>query len=121
MNNKIKWIEHEEKKILYLDFSNSSEEESTSIWNDAESDILNYNGELPLLVLVNVENVKYNNATQNAYRQVRDKSKNVKQKWVVVGASTSIKVMIKILCIFVKDDIVFTDSVDAAKDLLVIN
>jgi hypothetical protein len=118
MNNRINWITHNDKKILFLNFSDSTVEESTKIWVDVESDILNYKGALPLLMLLDVKNVKYDMGTQNAYRKVRDASKNIPQKWAIVNASTATMVMIKIICLFVKDNIIFTDTIDSAKDKL---
>lgn len=118
MNDRIKWLNNNNKKILFLDFSDSTAEESTRIWTDVESEMVNYNGSQPLLVLLNVKNVKYNSKTQNAYRGVRQRSKTVPQKWAIVNASTATKVMIKILCVFIKDNISFTDSIEEAKETL---
>ena len=108
-----------EKKILYLDFSNSTVEISTKIWIDAEKDFINYSSIQPLLVLINVKNLKYNEETKNTYRRVRNLSKNIKQKWVIIGATITIQVMIKIITLFTDDNIFFTDTLEKAKEWLI--
>lgn len=118
MNNRVKWIDHNNKKILYLDFSNTSAGESAKIWLDSDQYIADYNDSGPLLMLTNVANMQYDEKDKEAFRQVRNKYKTLNQKRAVVGATGGIKIMIKLISIFNKNTY-FSETDDEAKNWLI--
>jgi len=119
MHDRVKWLEHKGKKILYANYSNLKEKEVLEVYEAKKEEALKYASSTneALLVLSNTENVQVTKRTKDGYRKLRAATKDISIFSAVIGADINVELTIKILSIFHKK-IHFAKNLDEAKEWL---
>ena len=103
--NKIKWIEHNNKKILYVDYSSITDENETfKIYDSLKEEIIKAasSSTEPILIISNVEKTLVNENTEREYAKHRMITKKYNIYSAVIGASGKIRSAVKILSVYDK-------------------
>ena len=120
MSNRIKWIHHKGKRIVYLDYTNLSsnnEKEFIKVLDEAKNFILGAGDNLLILV-----DVRDSFGNSNIVKRMKEDGKLEKPfvlKEAVVGITRLKEVLLKGINLFSKIDIHPFRTIDEAKDWLV--
>ncbi len=115
---RVKFIRHQEKEILFLDFSNSGIEEVLKTIEDAKR-VMRARPEQSLLTLTDVTNARFNEAVGDGMKQLTDHNRNSVKASAVVGVTGLQKIIFGAIVAFSKRNIESFDDVEQAKQWLV--
>lgn len=122
LNERIQWIEHKGKKILYVDQTNIREEDKAiQLVEEVEAEILKQPKGRKVLTLFNATNSLVTTAVTERSKQLVaniNKSGIPSGPSAIVGSSGFQKAVVQMLQFFMKDLHLF-DTVEEAKDWLV--
>ena len=119
-NNRIRWIEHKEKEILYIDYSNFPNTDVTINTILEVNDYVKKLGKYDLLMLVDVR--KSYADEKIVVEALKNNALTVKpyvKKVAVVGVSRTQEVILTVVNMFSSLGIKPFDNVDDAKDWLI--
>ncbi|MHA1969480.1 MAG: hypothetical protein ACW964_16995 [Candidatus Hodarchaeales archaeon] len=120
ITNRIRWIEHKEQTILYLDYSNFSNTDETINTIQEVNDYIKKLGKYELLLLVDVRNSYANEKIiVNALKQNATIVKPYVKKATVVGVTYSQQVILTVVNMFSSLGLKPFDTIDEAKDWLI--
>jgi hypothetical protein len=120
ITNRIRWIEHREKPILYIDYSNFLNTDETIKAILEVNDYVKTLGEYELLMLVDVRNSHVNEKiVVNALKNNALTVKPYVKKAAVVGVTTTQEVILTVVNMFSSLGIKPFDTIDDAKDWLI--
>jgi len=114
----MKWIEHKDKKILYLDYSNLKGDE----YQNASKEIGDYItklGEDNLLVLANVSGNYFSMGNMKDSRKIGNMIKPYIKKNAIIGITKNQEIFIKSMALFSGLKIKPFDDIDDGKDWLI--
>ncbi len=116
---RVRFIEHKGKKILYIDFSNCSEEESLDVIEQGKKEVKSQ-PENSLLTLTNVNKTKYNSKVVGAFREFTKGNKPYVRAAAIIGLSKIKKMIFKAVKEFSQRPLQEFSDEEKAKDWLVI-
>lgn len=120
MTDRVSWIEHKGKKILYVDYSNATAEETLPAIESQKSLIMTQDKH-SVLNLINVTNTGYNKQSWSEMRQAaKDTGRNTKAV-AMIGVVDLKKFFFKVVKMVTKggDKIRDFNNIEEAKDWLV--
>ena len=120
ITSRIRWIEHKEKPILYIDYSHFLDTDETIKAILEVNDFIKKLGEYELLMLVDVRNSYANEKI--IVKALKNNALIVKpyvKKVAVVGVTTTQEVILTVVNMFSSLGIKPFDTVDDAKDWLI--
>ena len=117
---RVKFIKHEEKDILFLDFSNTRTEEVLKIIEDAKR-VISTKPMNSLLTLTDVTNACFNDEVGDGMKQFSAHNKPYVKAVAVVGITGLRKIIFGAVVAFSKRNIESFDDVEQAKRWLVDN
>ncbi len=91
---RVRFVEHKGKKILYIDFSNCSEEEALAVIEGGKKQVRSQ-PEKSLLTLTNVNQAKYNSKVVEAFREFTKGNKPYVRAAAITGLSKIKKMIFK--------------------------
>ncbi len=115
---RVKFIRHQEKDILFLDFSNSGVEEVLKTIEDAKR-VMRARPERSLLTLSDVTNARFNEAVGKGMKQLTDHSRTSVKASAIVGVTGLQKIIFGAVAAFSKRNIESFDDVELAKHWLI--
>ena len=118
MADRIRWIEHKGKSILFLDYSDLHGDEYIKTIKETEDFIINL-GNYDLLVLNDITNSYADKFSYEAGKETAEKIKPYVRKDAIVGLTTVKETLLKVIGMF--SDLVIKpfDTIEEAKDWLV--
>ena len=120
-NNRIRWIEHKEKEILYIDYSNFPNTDVTVDTILEVNDYIKKFGKHEILMLVDVRKSQANEKiVVEALKQSAMIVKPYVKKSAVVGVTRTQDVILTIVNMFSSLGIKPFDNIDDAKDWLIL-
>jgi hypothetical protein len=117
---RVKFIRHQEKEILFLDFSNSKTEEVLKIIEDAKR-VISAKPENSLLTLTDVTNARFNEEVGEGMKQFTAHNKPYVKAAAVVGITGLKRIIFGAVMAFSKRNLQSFDDVEQAKHWLVNN
>lgn len=118
MSKRIYPIFHENKKIIYSDWTNlKTPEQAIEVMNET-SDFIVQNGQKGLLEIVDVTGSFATQDTLKALKEINNKVKGYSKKKAMVGLSKSQRIILNTINIFSGTTIQGFDDIEAAKDWL---
>lgn len=120
MNERIQWIEHKGKKIIYLDYKNlnsRNKEEFIKVLDAAKEFVLSAGNNI--LLLVDIRNSFGDRDIVNRMKQDGKEEKPYIKKEAVVGITGVKEVLLKAINLFTNLGIKPFNSLEEAKDWLV--
>lgn len=117
---RVKFIKHEEKDILFLDFSNTRTDEVLKIIEDAKR-VISTKPMNSLLTLTDVTNARFNDEVGDGIKQFSAHNKPYVKAAAVVGITGLKKIIFGAVRAFSKRNIESFDDVEQAKRWLVEN
>jgi len=117
---RVKFIKHEEKDILFLDFSNTRTDEVLKIIEDAKR-VISTKPMNSLLTLTDVTNARFNDEVGDGMKQFSAHNKPYVKAAAVVGITGLKKIIFGAVVAFSKRNIESFDDVEQAKRWLVDN
>ena len=119
-NNRIRWIKHKEKQILYIDYSNFLNTDETIKTILEVNDFIKKLGKYELLLLVDVR--KSNADEKIIVEALKNSALIIKpyiKKAAVVGVTTMQQIILTVVNVFSGLGIKPIDTIDEAKDWLI--
>jgi len=119
-NNRIRWIEHKEKQILYIDYSNFLNTDETIKTILEVNDFIKRLGKYELLLLVDVR--KSNADEKIIVEALKNSALIIKpyiKKAAVVGVTTMQQIILTVVNVFSGLGIKPIDTIDEAKDWII--
>ncbi len=117
---RVKFIKHEEKDILFLDFSNTRTDEVLKIIEDAKR-VISTKPMNSLLTLTDVTNARFNDEVNDGMKQFSAHNKPYVKAAAVVGITGLKKILFGAVMAFSKRNIVSFDNAEQAKRWLADN
>jgi hypothetical protein len=117
---RVKFIRHQEKEILFLDFSNSGTEEVLKIIEDAKR-VISTKPENSLLTLTDVTNARFNEEVGEGMKQFTAHNKPYVKAAAVVGITGLKRVIFGAVMAFSKRNLQSFDDMEQAKHWLINN
>ena len=118
MNDRIKWIEHKGKQILFTDFSDLKGEECINKTKEFEDFVVNH-GKHELLVYVDARNSDLDDIGFEIGRKVAKMVKPYIKKEAVIGVTKGRETLLTLINVFSDIGIKPFDSMEEAIDWLV--
>jgi len=115
--DRVKFIKHQEKEILFLDFSNSQTAEVLKIIEDAKQ-VIRTRPQNSLLTLTDVTNARFNEAVGEGMKQFTAHNKPYVKAAAVVGITGLKRIIFGAVMAFSKRKIESFDDVEQAKQWL---
>jgi len=117
---RVKFIRHQERDILFLDFSNSQTDEVLKIIEDAKN-VIRTRPVNSLLTLTDVTNARFNEAVGEGMKHFTAHNKPYVKASAVVGITGLKKIIFGAVMAFSRRKIESFDDVEQAKQWLVNN
>ncbi len=117
---RVKFIKHEEKDILFLDFSNTRTDEVLKIIEDAKQ-VISTKPMNSLLTLTDVTNARFNDEVGDGMKRFSAHNKPYVKAAAVVGITGLKKIIFGAVMAFSKRNIESFDNVEEAKRWLAAN
>jgi hypothetical protein len=117
---RVKFIKHEEKEILFLDFSNTGTDEVLKIIEDAKR-VISAKPMNSLLTLTDVTNARFNDEVGDGMKQFSAHNRPYVKAAAVVGITGLKKIIFGAVMAFSKRNIESFDDVEQAKRWLAAN
>ncbi len=118
--DRVKFIKHEEKDILFLDFSNTRTDEVLKIIEDAKR-VISTKPENSLLTLTDVTNARFNEEVGDGMKQFSAHNKPYVKAAAVVGITGLKKIIFGAVMAFSKRNLESFDDAEQAKRWLADN
>lgn len=114
MSDRVSWIEHKGVKILYADYSGTSEEEFIKVVDEFENELAK---QPPgsVVTLTNVTNTVITNKLRARLREMTERTGGISRKAAAVGI-TGFK---RAIAVLLRRDLYYAVSLEEAKDWLV--
>lgn len=122
MDNRVQWIEHRGKKILFCGYSNQDEEEYIQALAEAETEVLKQEPGTLILMLIDTTGSLI---TSQITRRARELAVAARKRGIpssptaIVGVSGAAQRAILAAMQFLRPDLHSAESIAAAKDWLV--
>jgi hypothetical protein len=117
---RVKFIKHEEKEILFLDFSNTRTDEVLKIIEDAKR-VISAKPMNSLLTLTDVTNARFNDEVGDGMKQFSAHNRPYVKAAAVVGITGLKKIIFGAVMAFSKRNIESFEDVEQAKRWLAAN
>lgn len=117
---RVRFIKHQEKDILFLDFSNTEADEVLKIIEDAKR-VIGTKPENSLLTLTDVTNARFNEEVGNGMKQFTAYNKPYVKAAAVVGITGLKRIIFGAVMAFSKRNLEPFDDVEQAKRWLIDN
>ena len=117
---RVRFIKHQEKDILFLDFSNTEADEVLKIIEDAKR-VIGTKPENSLLTLTDVTNARFNEEEGNGMKQFTAYNKPYVKAAAVVGITGLKRIIFGAVMAFSKRNLEPFDDVEQAKRWLIDN
>jgi hypothetical protein len=113
MSDRVSWIEHKGVKILYADYSGTSEEEFVQVVDEFENELAK---QTPgsVVTLTNVTNTVITNELRTRLRELTERTRGISRKAAAVGI-TGFK---RAIAVLLRRDLYYATSLEEAKDWL---
>lgn len=111
---RVKFITHQDREILYLDFSNSKADEVLKIIEDAK-EVIRTKPEKSILTLTDVTNARFNDEVGASMKQFAAHNKPYVRAGAVVGITGLKKIIFGAVMAFSKRNLESFDDIEAAK------
>ena len=118
--DRVKFITHQEKEILFLDFSNSQAHEIIKIIEDAKR-VISAKPQNSLLTLTDVTNARFDEAVNSGMKEFTAHNRPYVKAAAVVGITGLKKIIFGAVMAFSKRNLASFDDVEQAKHWLVEN
>jgi len=118
MENRVKWIDHKGKKILFVDYSNTTTDESLQIIKESR-DVAMTQEKDSVLMLIDVTNNDYNKESWQAMREAASDTAPYTKAFAITGLEGVKRFFLKVAKIVTKGNLNEFSSADEAKDWLV--
>jgi hypothetical protein len=118
--DRVKFIRHHEKEILFLDFSNGKTEEILKVINDAKR-VISGTPKNSLLTLTDVTNAHFNEEVGQGMKELTAHNGPYVKASAVVGITGLKKIIFSAIKAFSKRNIESFDDLEQAKHWLVNN
>ncbi len=113
MNNRVRWIEHKEAKILYADYSGLSGEEYVRVIDKFKNEL----GKQPpgsVVTLSNVADSRVSIEVKDKFKELANQTKGISKAAATVGL-TGFK---RAIAVLIRKDLFWADSLEEARDWL---
>ena len=117
MPGRVKFIEHKDKKILFIDFSNCDEKQVLEVIEEARP-VVKGQPEKSVLTLTDVTGTKYNSEVVQALKEYTKENKPYVKAGAVVGLNRIKKMVYNAVMEFSGRTLHAVDSIEKAKDWL---
>ncbi len=117
---RVKFIKHQDRDILYLDFSNSKTDQVLKIIEDAK-EVIRTKPEKSILTLTDVTNARFNDAVGESMKQFAAHNKPYVKAGAVIGITGLKKIIFGAVMAFSKRNLESFDDIEEAKRWLVGN
>ncbi len=111
---RVRFIRHQEKDILFLDFSNSGTDDVLRTIEDAKR-VISGRPEMSLLTLTDVTNARFNEQVGEGMKQLTAHNRPYVKAAAVVGITGLKKIIFGAVMAFSRRNIESFDTVDEAK------
>ncbi len=118
--DRVKFITHQEKRILFLDFSNSEANDVLRTIEDAKR-LISANPEQSLLTLTDVTNARFNEEVGKGMKQLTAHNRPYVKAAAVVGITGIKRIILGAVMAYAKRNIEPFDDMEEAKKWLVNN
>ena len=118
--NRIRFINHNGKQLLFLDFSSCKADEALKTINEAKK-VIKDQPENSLLVLTDVTDGAFNTKVTDAMKEFAAHNRPYVKASAVVGITGLKKIIYDAVLMFSKRNISTFDSIDSAKEWLAHN
>ena len=113
MSDRVSWIEYKGAKILYVDYSGTSEEEFIKTIDEFKNELLK---QTPgsVVTLTNITNAAITDEVRKKLKELAKQTKGISKGAAAIGV-TGFK---KALAVLIKRDLYYANSLEEAKDWL---
>ena len=118
--DRVKFITHRGKEILFLDFSNCKADEALKVIEDAKKAVIT-KPKNSLLTLTDVTDARFNDAVTNGLKELTAHNKPYVKAAAVVGITGLKKILFSAVMAFSKRNIESFSDVEQAKSWLASN
>lgn len=115
---RIQFIEHNGKKILYIDFSNTAPDELIGLTTAAKK-VIGAQPEKSLLTLTNVTNARFNKDVTAVMKEYTNHNKPFVKAAALVGLSSLQQVILNAIIVFTGRKFSAFSDLEKAKDWLI--
>ena len=114
MSDRVTWLEHKGTRILYVDYSGTSDDEFIKVVDEFESELLK---QTPgsVVTLTNVTNTVITNELRARLKEMAERTQGRSRKAAAVGI-TGFK---RAIAVLLRNDLYYAKSLEDAKDWLV--
>jgi hypothetical protein len=117
MDDKITFIQHEGKKILYLDFSHAKVGDVLATISEAKK-VIAVHPERSLLTLTNVTDARFDETVSQEMKQFTAHNKPYVRAGAVIGVTGFKKILFDAVVLFSKRKLAAFDDIEQAKQWL---
>ncbi|MGI5860551.1 MAG: hypothetical protein ACOX6T_00675 [Myxococcales bacterium] len=115
--DRIRFVECQGKRILYLDFSDLSPRDVEAVVGRAR-ELVGAQPPLSLLTLTNVTNLRFDDAAVRAVKELAEHNRPFVRAAALVGVTGLKKIVLNTVKLFSKRDFALFDDVESAKSWL---
>jgi len=112
--NRVRFIDHNERQILYLDFSSCEVDQAFEVMKEAKNTVKNQ-AENSLRVLTDVTDAKFNTALTDAMKEFAAHNKPYVKASAVIGVTGIKKIIYDAILLFSKRHIATFNNAESAK------
>lgn len=114
MNDRVYWLDHKGTRILYVDYSGTSDDEFIKVVDEFENELLK---QAPgsVVTLTDVTNTVITNELRTRLREMAERTQGRSRKAAAVGI-TGFK---RAIAVLLRKDLYYAKSLEEAKDWLV--
>ncbi len=114
---RVRFITHKDRKILYIDFSCCSPEEMMTYMREAQR-IISSQSEGSVLTLTDVTDARYNRQVSAALKEYTNANKPFVKAAAVIGVTGLKEVILNAIILFTRRKFSLFDRIDEAKEWL---
>ena len=114
---RVRFITHKDRKILYIDFSGCNPEELMTHMREAQR-IISSQPEGSVLTLTDVTDARYNRQVSAALKEYTNSNKPFVKAAAVVGVTGMKEVILNAIILFTRRNFSLFDRIDEAKEWL---
>jgi len=117
--DRVRWIEHKGKRILYEDFSRVQDPEDIYEVTDTSTALICKQPEVSVLLLTDVTGARYNPSIVNRLKENTKLTTPYMKAYVIVGVKGLALVVLRNVMIFTGLDVKLCDTLEEGKEWLV--
>jgi len=117
--DRVRWIEHKGKRILYEDFSGLQDPEDIHEVTDTSTALICKQPEVSVLLLTDVTGARYNPSIVNRLKENTKLTTPYMKAYVIVGVKGLALVVLRNVMIFTGLDVKLCDTLEEGKEWLV--